>query len=537
MFDYVIVGAGSAGCVLANRLSEDPSVRVLVLEAGGPDRQLAVRIPAAFPKLFRSRVDWAYTTAADPGVADRQLYWPRGKVLGGSSSMNAMIYSRGNRHDYDTWRDRGNPGWGFDDVLPYFKRAECQEHGASTYHGDTGPVSVADPRDVNPLSRAFVEAGVELGLPRNPDFNGADQDGVGFFQVTQRRGQRDSAATAYLWPVAARRNLTVRTGAQVTRLLLEGNRVIGVDVVQAGRAHRALATREVILSGGAINSPQLLLLSGIGPADDLHRLGIPVTVDLPGVGANLQDHLLAVVTYQCKQPISLATADRPTNLVRYLAFRRGPLVSNIAEAGAFLRTCPDLPVPDLEILFGPVYYLNHGFVRPDGHGFSLGAVLLHPRSRGRITLHSTDPLAPPRIAPSYLADPVDLNTLVEGVKLARQVAQRKAFDPYRGPEYTPGVPVRSDHELGAFIRQSAETCYHPIGTCRMGSDPLAVVDTSLRVHGVDGLRVVDASVIPNQLTGHPNAPTIMIAEKAADLILGRAPVPGRTPIRATGLVE
>lgn len=516
MYDYIIIGAGSAGCVLANRLTEDPDTKVLLLEAGGPDNKQEVHIPAAFSKLFKGPCDWAFHTEPQENLASRRLYWPRGKMLGGSSSMNAMIYIRGHHGDYGRWRDLGNEGWGFADVLPYFKKAEHQERGASEYHGTGGPLNVADQRSINPLSRAFVAAGGELGFPANGDFNGAEQEGFGFFQVTQKGGKRCSAAAAYLKPALRRPNLTIQTQAQATRLLVDGTRAVGVEYLRNGRAEQARAGREVILSGGAVSSPQLLMLSGIGPADHLRSLSISPVVDLPGVGQNLQDHLFVSIAYACTRPISLASAETIPNIASYLLFKKGPLTSNVAEAGAFIRMDASLPAPDLQFHFGPVYYLNHGFTRPEGHGFSIGPTLIRPESRGQITLRSSDPFAPPAIQPRYLDSEADLRTLVEGVKLACELAHTKAFAEYRGAAVCETLSTAEG--ITGYIRNTVETIYHPAGTCKMGNDPLAVVDTQLRVRGVEGLRVVDASVMPELVGGNPNAVVIMLAEKAADSI-------------------
>jgi choline dehydrogenase len=528
MFDYVIIGAGSAGCVLANRLSEDPGVRVLLLEAGGPDRKQEIHIPAAFAKLFKTPYDWAYETEPQPHLGNRRLFWPRGRMLGGSSSMNAMMYIRGHRADYDDWRDQGNQGWSFAEVLPYFKKSEHQERGASEYHGIGGPLNVADLRTVNPLTRAFLEASAEIGLPRTDDFNGPQQEGMSLTQVTQKQGKRHSTATAYLKPALNRPNLKVITQAQVTRILFEGKRAVGVAYQQQEKAEQVRATREVILAGGAVNSPHLLLLSGIGPAEQLMALGIPVVHHLPGVGQNLQDHLLATTAFRCTQPITLASAEKLSNILSFLLLKNGPLTSNIGEAAGFLKTRPTLPAPDLEMIFAPVYFIEHGFGNPPGHGFSIGAILLQPESRGQIALRSPDPLTPPAIQPNYLSTPADVKTLVEGIKLARRIAQASAFASYRGEEVVPGPNVQTDETLAEQIRQHAETLYHPVGTCKMGNDLLAVVDGALRVRGVEGLRVVDASVMPTIPRGHTNAPTIMIAEKAADFIRQDT----RTPPRA-----
>ncbi len=405
-------------------------------------------------------------------------------------------------------------------MLPYFKKAENQERGASECHGVGGPLNVADLRYINPLSRAFVEAGIENGLPCNNDFNGQEQEGVGIFQVTQKLGKRHSAATAYLKPVLNRPNLTVRTHAHVTQLFIEKTRAVGITYVQEGKPDQVSANKEVILCGGTINSPQLLMLSGIGPADHLKALGISVIMDLPGVGENLQDHLLVGVVHECTQPITLASAKRIKSFLNYLFFKKGMLTSNVAEAGGFTKTEPDLLTPDIQFMFGPVYYMSHGLANRQGHGFSIGSTHLRPESRGNITLHSSDPFDPPMIQPNYCARESDLKALVKGVRLSRKLARAKAFDPFRGGEVWPGSHAESDEALCEHIRNTAETCYHPVGTCRMGNDQMAVVDARLRVYGIKALRVVDASVMPRIVSGNPNAATFMIAEKAADLIRG-----------------
>ncbi len=535
MYDYVIVGAGSAGCVLAHRLSEDPGVRVLLLEAGGRDAAREIHIPAAFSKLFKTEVDWDFATAPQAHLHGRRLYWPRGKVLGGSSSINAMIYIRGHRADYDHWAALGNPGWSYDDVLPYFVKAEHNERGASAYHGVGGPLNVADLRQANPLSRAFVEAAAQAGIPRNPDFNGARQEGAGLCQVTQKRGRRWSTARAYLRPALRRPNLSVVTGAHVLRVAMEGRRAAGVVYERGGRQERVLAGREVILCGGAIGSPHLLLRSGVGPAAHLRAHGIDVAHDLPGVGRNLQDHLAYGVRYAVTAPITLLNAESPANLVRYLLFGRGMLTSNVAEALAFVRTRAALPAPDLQFHFAPVYYVDHGLAPPPFHGMSLGVTLLQPRSAGYVGLGAAGPLAQPEIQPQFLSDEEDLRVMVEGVRLARRIFQAPAFDAYRGAELTPGAHAQRDDDLYEDIRENAEHLYHPVGTCKMGADALAVVDAQLRVHGVEGLRVVDASVMPTVVRGNTNAPTIMIAEKAADMIRQRTShAPARAAVAADG---
>jgi choline dehydrogenase len=518
VYDYIIVGAGSAGCVLAARLTEDRRTRVLLLEAGGSGSAKEIRIPAAFSKLFKTAVDWNYATEPEPQLHNRRLYWPRGKVLGGSSAINAMIYIRGNRADYDYWRDLGNAGWGFAEVLPYFKKSENQERGASEYHGVGGPLNVADPRYVNPLTRAFLAAAEEIGIASNPDFNGAAQDGAALYQVTQKNGGRWSAADGFLQPARERSNLVVVTGAQAARVLLEGRRAVGVAFLRDGAIEQARADAEVILAGGTVNSPQLLMLSGIGPADELKAAGISMIHDLPGVGRNLQDHPMVSVGYLCTQEISLDGAETLGNFLRWLAWKNGPLASNVAEAGLFLRTRGGLAVPDLQLLFGPAYYRGHGLVRRKEHCFGFGPTLITPESRGAISLRSSNPLDPPMIRANYLATQEDLRTMIAGVRLARRLAHAKAFDAFRGEELHPGATQISDAEISEFLRNELETLYHPVGTCKMGNDPLAVVDARLRVHGIERMRVVDASIMPRVPAGNTNAPVMMIAEKAAEMI-------------------
>lgn len=493
MFDYVVIGAGSAGCVLASRLTEDSRRTVLLIEAGPPDRKREIRIPAAFSKLFKSPLDWNFATEPQEHLRGRSLYWPRGKVLGGSSSMNAMVYVRGRRSDFDGWAALGNAGWSHNDVLPFFDAAENQ-------------LSIADLRHVNPLTRAFLEACAQSKV-----------DEAALYRVTQKRGARWSAADAYLRPALRRGNLTVWTGIHATRIMIENGRAVGVEYRQDSSVHQVRVTKEVVLSAGAVGSPQLLLLSGIGPRHELKELGIGLVAELDGVGENLQDHLSVVVPYACTRPISLSGAQTLPNLLRFLAGRRGPLTSNVAEAGVFVKSTPDLAEPDLQFHFGPVYYVDHGFTSPAGpgkrsHGFSLGPALLNPKSRGRITLRSADPLDPPRIDPAYLSDRADLAPLAEGVRIADRIIQSKAFDEFRGERY-----FKEDY-AEEFVRAHAETIYHPVGTCRMGIDDGSVVNPRLEVHGVAGLRVADASVMPTIVSGNTNSATIMIAEKAARLI-------------------
>ncbi len=522
MYDYVIVGAGSAGCVLANRLTEDPQTTVLLLEAGGPDDAQEIHIPVAFSKLFQSALDWTYYTEPEPQLLNRKLYWPRGKMLGGSSSINAMIYIRGNRYDYDHWSELGNYGWSYDEVLPYFKKAENAERGPSEYHGIGGPLNVMERPHTGALSHAFVQAGVELGYPANDDFNGPSQEGFGVYQVTQKMGRRHSAAVGYLHPALSRSNLTLETQALATKLLFDGSRAVGIAYLRDGVEQEVRVNKEVILSGGAVNSPQLLLLSGVGPADQLRSLNIPVVADLPGVGENLQDHLFISVCYASTQSNSLFGVETMENLQEYMEFQRGPLTSNVAESGAFLKTSPDQPEPNLQYHFAPVAYVNHGLTPPEGHGYTLGPTLVTPRSRGRLTLHSADPSQHPAIFANYLSDEADMRVLVEGTKFARRLAHTKAFAPFHDVETLPGPQIQSDEDIISYIRRTAETIYHPVGTCKMGSDSLAVVDEQLRVRGIEGVRVVDASIMPTVVNGNTNAPTIMIAEKASDLIKGHS---------------
>jgi len=518
MYDYVVVGAGSAGCVLAERLTEDAATSVLLLEAGPADEAQEIHIPVTFSRLFKSAIDWTYYTEEEPHLNNRKLYWPRGKVLGGSSSINAMIYIRGNHYDYERWRDAGNEGWGYSAVLPYFKKAENQERGASEYHGVGGPLNVMDRPYTNPLSEAFIEAGVELGWPQRDDFNGATQEGFGNYQVTQRQGRRHSAAVGYLHPALGRSNLTVHTQALVTRILFEGTRAIGIAYLKNGTEQQVRVNKEVILSGGAVNSPQILLLSGVGPADQLRALDIHVVADLPGVGGNLQDHPFVSVCNTSTQPISLFDIEKPENLQEYLEHQRGPFTSNVGEAGAFIRTRPDLPEPDIQYHFAPVFYINHGLTPVEQHGYTIGPTLVTPQSRGHLALRSTDPTEHPAIHANYLASEADVQALVEGVKIARRLGQTKAFASFHDVETLPGPQVQSDKEITAYLRSTVETLYHPVGTCKMGHDPLAVVDEQLRVHGIEGLRVIDASIMPTIINGNTNAPTIMIAEMAADML-------------------
>ena len=539
IYDYVLVGAGSAGCVLAARLTEDPTTTVLLLEAGGPDTRAEIHIPAAFSKLFQSDVDWNYRTVPQAHLGGRDLYWPRGKTLGGSSSINAMIYIRGHHSDYDEWAALGCTGWGYADVLPYFRKSEDSSRGASAYHGAGGPLRVERPRDAHPAMVAFVAAAAEAGYPETPDFNGPDQEGAGLYDLTQKRGRRHSAAAAFLKPALRRPNLTVWTHAHAHRVVFENApdgrpQAVGVEVERGGEATVARCRREVVLCGGAVNTPQTLMLSGVGPAAHLREMGIDVAADRPGVGQNLQDHLITGLRTRLPGGGSLIDAERLLSVARYLLFRRGMLTSNIAEAGLFVSTRPGERAPDVQFHVAPAMFENHGLVPPTEHGFSLGPTLVRPRSRGEIRLASADPAAHPLIDPNYLADPADAASLVAGLRIAREIVRQPALDTFRGPEIDPGAHVQTDADLLAYVRQNSETLYHPVGTCRMGADAASVVDLALRVRGVRGLRVVDASVMPTVPNGNTNAAALMIGEKAADLIRHGAP---ETAIGGDGAVE
>jgi choline dehydrogenase len=515
-YDYVIVGAGSAGCVLAARLSEDPGVSVLLLEAGPADTKENIHVPAAFGSLFKTDVDWDYATAPEDGCNGRMMYLPRGKVLGGSSSLNAMVYIRGAKADYDAWRDAGNPGWGYDELLPYFKRSEDNERGESEYHGVGGPLRVSDSRSRNPMSEAWVDAALETGLQTNDDFNAEQQDGVGLYQVTQRDGMRWSTAAAFLRPALERRNLTVETHLQAHRVLIERDRAVGVAGERFGEPFEALAEREVILSAGAYNSPQLLMLSGVGPAELLTGREIEVVVDLPGVGQNLQDHINSGVIYTTDEPVSLLLGMEPEHQLEFAEQGRGPLTSNVAEAGGFWRSRDDLAAPDVQFHAAPVMFVDEGLGDPVAHGISFGACLLTPRSSGSVTLRSNDPTAKPWIRHAFLSDEEDVRAMLDSLRLTLDIARAPALGRYCQEPFV--APAADDDEtLRAHLARRSQTLYHPVGTCAMGD----VVDSELRVNGVERLRVVDASVMPTVPRGNTNAPTIVVAERAADLIRGR----------------
>ena len=526
--DFVVIGAGSAGCAVAARLSEDPATRVLLLEAGGEDRNRWIHIPLGFGKTFADpSVNWCYETEPEPGAADRKVYWPRGKVLGGSSSINGMVYIRGQAEDFDHWRQLGNTGWSFDDVLPYFKRSEHQVRGADAWHGTGGPLCVSDVPDHHPICEAFIGAAAGLGFPKNDDFNGEGQDGVGYHQTTTRNGKRCSTAVGYLRPAMTRPNLRVVTNALTEKIAFDGRRATGVVFRLDGETQTARAAREVVLCGGAVNSPQLLMLSGIGPAAHLAGHGISIVHELAGVGQSLQDHYSAPLKFKCALPITvndvmLSNLKKLKAGLQYYAFKNGPLAMISSPAALFTRTRPELASPDIKCSCSPF-----SADRPqDGlhpwSGFTAIVYQLRPESRGRIELKSADPLDPPAVYPNYLATQTDRETIVAGLKLLRRIMAAPQMQPFIASEFQPGLAVESDGDLLDYARRRGGTVYHPTSTCKMGVDPLAVVDPELRVHGIEGLRVADASVMPTVVSGNTNAASIMIGEKAADLVRQQA---------------
>jgi choline dehydrogenase len=533
-YDYIIVGAGSAGCVLANRLTASGRHRVLLLEAGGPDRNIWIHIPLGYGKLFsNAKVNWLYTTEPEPELNNRRVIQPRGKVLGGSSSINGLLYIRGQHEDYDHWRQLGNAGWSFKDVLPYFRRAEDQERGADELHGVGGHLKVSNVCEPHPLCEAFIEAAQKAGYPRNDDFNGPTQEGAGYFQLTTRNGRRWSTAVGYLKEARRRPNLTVVSKALGTRILFSGRRAVGVEYRQGAATHTAYANGEVILSSGAFNSPQLLQLSGVGPAKLLRDLGIDVIADMPGIGADLQDHLQVRMQYRCTESI---TANEVINDwryryaagLRYLTTRKGLLTIGAGYAGAFLRTRPELASPDVQIHFLIFSADTAGAALHAFPGFMASVCQLRPESRGFVRIKSNDPAVPPAIQPRYLSARADCDCVVDSLKMLRRIMNQPAMRRYIAEERTPGEACQSDADLLAFARETGTTVYHPTSTCRMGSDPNAVVDERLRVRGFEGLRVIDASIMPTVVSGNTNAAAVMIGEKGSDMVLedadARAPV-------------
>ena len=524
--DFIVVGAGSAGCTIAARLSEDPGTRVILLEAGGEDTNRWIHIPLGFGKTFADpSVNWCFETEPDAGANGRKVFWPRGKVLGGSSSINGMVYIRGQAEDFDHWRQLGNTGWSFDDVLPYFTRAENQQSIRDGFHGSGGPLAVSDV-ERHPIAEAFIDSAMALGFERNDDFNGAKQDGVGYHQTTTRDGKRCSTAVGYLNPARGRANLRIETRALSERIVFDGKRAVGVEYRQGGELKTARARREIILCGGAIGSPHLLLLSGIGPAAHLAQHGIAVVQDLPGVGQNLQDHYSAPVKLKAAMPVTvndvmLSNVKKLKVGMQYYMFRTGPLAMISSPAALFAKTRPELATPDIKISISPF-----SADRPqDGlhkfSGFTSIAYQLRPESRGEIKLKSADPADPPAMIPNYLTDPVDQQTIVAGLKLCRRILAQPALARFIAEEFQPGPAIQSDAELLGYARQRGGTVYHPTSTCKMGVDAMAVVDPELRVVGVEGLRVADASVMPTVISGNTNAATIMIGEKLADLLRQR----------------
>ena len=527
-FDYVIVGAGSAGCVLANRLSADGKHSVLLLEAGPKDSHIWIHIPLGYGRLFKEKtVNWMYQTEPEPGLGGRTVFQPRGKVLGGSSSINGLLYVRGQHEDYDRWRQHGNLGWGFDDVLPYFKKAENQARGADDFHGTSGPQAVSNLSHADPLSAAFIEAAAETGIPKNPDFNGATQEGAGFFQTTTRYGRRASTAVSYLRPAKDRKNLRIETSALAQRLLFDGRRAVAVEYNQIGSLRTARARKEILVCGGAYNSPQLLQLSGIGPAELLRKHGIDVVLDAAGVGNDLQDHMQVRVVMRCTKPVTLndvvnSLLRKVMAGLRYAAFRDGPLSIAAGTSGAFFKTNPRLATPDIQVHFLPFSTDKMGEKLHAFSGFSASVCQLRPESRGSLRIKSADPAAPPEIRINYLATEADRTANVEGLKILRRILQAPALRRFVVEEVDPGKKISTDEELLAHCRARGSTIYHPTSTCRMGNDSLAVVDQRLRLRGIQGLRVVDASIMPDLVSGNTNAAIIMIAEKASDMILEEA---------------
>jgi choline dehydrogenase len=537
-FDFIIIGAGSAGCVLANRLSADPANKVLLLEAGGRDLNPLFRLPMLMGKLFHSGIyNWHYHTEPEPYLNGRSLYWPRGKVLGGTSTINGMIYVRGNRHDYDSWAQMGATGWSYDEVLPAFLRSESHVQRNGAYHNTEGELTVCRARGWNSLLDVFNEAGGQAGYPLNDDFNGEDQEGFGRYDFTIAKGKRCSAAYAFLRPAKKRTNLTIISRAHTRRVLIENGRAIGVEFSRKGNISQVYADREVILSAGVVNSPQILMLSGIGTADELAQHDIPVVQDLPGVGKNLQDHVDCVMAYECREPVTLYSdlrADKLTwSVIQGMLFGEGIATTFPYEAGAFVKSRPDLVAPDIQLHFMPALEKTANLHFPNpfkkerveaNHGFSLRVGPVNPESRGEIRLRSDDPMDRPSINANYLQTEFDIRTMINAIRMTRDIIKQKAFDKYRGKELAPSPAVESDAEMIKWLRANAMTTFHPVGTCKMGNDRMAVVNSRLKVHGIEGLRVADASIMPIISSGNTNAPAIMIGERAAEFILKEASI-------------
>jgi choline dehydrogenase len=538
--DYIVIGAGSAGCAVAARLSEDPDASVLLVEAGGSNRRLEVRAPLAFSKQFHTKIDWDYWTEPEPNLYGRRIFSPRGKMLGGSSSMNAMIYMRGNRLDYDAWAEGGATGWSYDEVLPLFKRAENNEQFDDQFHARGGPLNVTRIRDVDPVCNALVEGAAALGTPRNDDFNGERQDGVGQFQVTHRRGMRHSAAEAYLKPALKRSNMTVETNTLATRVVIENGRAVGVELTDAkGRTERVQAGSEVILAAGSFNTPALLQHSGIGPADFLRGVGVEPVADLPAVGENLMEHPIAYVNYELAGgQIGMFDAEEPKYAAKWLLLRRGKLASNFAECGAHVRTDPSMPAPNFQMLFGAGFFFAHGLVTWDAPAAVLGLSLIAPRSRGTVRIRSADPGRKPAVTYNMLSEQSELDEMVDAVERAREIAASGPARAVLGTEITPGPQIRTREEIADWVRASCQHTYHPACTARIGSPEDGVVDAELRVHGIERLRIADCSVMPTVTRGNTHAPAVMIGERCAELVRRGARAPSvavpETPVTAGG---